>query len=421
MVQHHVVLVPGFFGFARFGELTYFNGVRAALERSFAELGLGVSVIEVETLPTASIRWRAARVLETLVRVTEAQEGPVHLIGHSTGGLDARLALAPTASLPTAAKLRDYERVKTLVTVCCPHFGTPVATYFTRPWGRFQLRAAARYLIFMLERGRLPLSLLLRVGRLVIRARDPFKKRVGTFDELYAKLLDDLSDERRTELVHFLRAISSEDALLFQLTPAGCDLLNACTAEPRLRYGSVIARANPPTFGTWVRASWDLYAQIMYPLFALLHRICRRGERKFIPEPAAPQREKLLALAARPPSETDSDGVVPTHSQLWGSLVHVAESDHLDVVGQYGFRDGVSWAGDWLPSYSGFDRDRFDALWRDVARFIAGGSAAPEATHERMADAERTGFDPGDGAARRDSPDREVSADLRPDFRPGAK
>jgi hypothetical protein len=181
---------------------------------------------------------------------------------------------------------------------------------------------------------------------------------------------------------------------LFQLTPAGCDLLNACTAEPQLRYGSVIARAHPPTFGTWIRASWDLYAQIMYPLYALFHRICRRGERKFIPEPAAPQREKLLALVAVPPVDSDSDGVVPTDSQLWGSLVHVADADHLDVVGQYGFRDGVSWAGDWLPSYSGFSRERFDALWNDVARFIAGGSGNPQATQERAADALRTAAEP---------------------------
>jgi pimeloyl-ACP methyl ester carboxylesterase len=395
MQQHHVILVPGFFGFGRFGELTYFNGVRAALEQSFARLGLAVSVIEVETLPTASIRWRAARVLETLVRVTAAHAGPVHLIGHSTGGLDARLAIAPTASLPTEAKLLDYGRVQTLVTVCCPHFGTPLATYFTRPWGRFQLRVAARYLIFMLQRGRLPLALFLRVGRWLVRARDPFKKRLGTFDELYAKLLNDLSDERRLELVQFLRAVSTDDALLFQLTPAGCDLLNACTAEPNVRYGSVVARARPPSFGTWIRASWDLYAQIMYPLYALFHRICRRGERQLIPQPAAPQREKLMTLTGQLPASTDSDGVVPTDSQIWGSLVHVAEGDHLDVVGQYGFRDGLSWAGDWLPSYSGFKREQFAALWADVAHFIASGSRTWEATNERQADTHRTSQDAG--------------------------
>jgi hypothetical protein len=133
----------------------------------------------------------------------------------------------------------------------------------------------------------------------------------------------------------------------------------------------------------------------MYPLYALFHRICRRGERRFIPEPVAPQREKLLALSSQAPSASDSDGVVPTDSQLWGSLIHVADGDHLDVVGQYGFRDGVSWAGDWLPSYSGFSRERFEALWDDVARFIAGGSGEPHATKERAADAQRTGFDAG--------------------------
>jgi hypothetical protein len=169
--------------------------------------------------------------------------------------------------------------------------------------------------------------------------------------------------------------------------------LNACTAEPQVRYGSVIARAHPPTFGSWIRASFDLYAQIMYPLYAFAHRICRRGGRNFIPAPAAPQRERILALGGRQPSAADSDGVVPTDSQLWGSLIHVADADHLDVVGQFGFREGLSWAGDWLPSQSGFSRPEFDALWHDVAHFIAGGSTTPSATEERAADAQRTGVD----------------------------
>ena len=53
---HQIVLVPGFFGFGHLGELAYFNGVGAALERAFRARGVPVAITEVTTLPTASIR-----------------------------------------------------------------------------------------------------------------------------------------------------------------------------------------------------------------------------------------------------------------------------------------------------------------------------------------------------------------------------
>src|SRR4051812_19399407 len=109
MSRHHVVLVPGFFGFGSLGEISYFAGVREALERAFARLALDVDVVEVPTLPTASIRHRAARVQETLARIARSEPGPLHIVGHSTGGLDARLAIAPTASLPATEKFRHHE------------------------------------------------------------------------------------------------------------------------------------------------------------------------------------------------------------------------------------------------------------------------------------------------------------------------
>src|SRR6185436_14272306 len=115
MSRQHVVLVPGFFGFGSLGELAYFVGVREALGRAFERLSLDVNVVEVPTLPTASIRHRAARVQETLS--AEAEAGPIHIVGHSTGGLDARLAIAPTSSLPTARKFREHARLRTLVTL----------------------------------------------------------------------------------------------------------------------------------------------------------------------------------------------------------------------------------------------------------------------------------------------------------------
>jgi triacylglycerol lipase len=371
MPNHHVILVPGFFGFGKFGELTYFNGVREALEASFAEKKLDVTISEVATLPTASIRHRAALVLEALAAVADQGDGPIHIVGHSTGGLDARLAIAPTASLPTNVRFTAYDRIRTVVTVCCPHFGTPVATFFSSAMGKPLLRMVARYSIWVLRRGRAPLVFMLRLGYFIVRLRDPFRKRRGTFDELYEKLLNDFSEERRLELIRFLEGVSSDQWLMFQLTPAGCDLLNACTADPKVRYGSVVARARRPTWRSLLGSIRDLYTQIMHPVYAFLHRVAARGESLRIPAPVAAQRDKLLKSYGELPSPHDSDGMVPTHSQIWGELVHAASADHLDVVGQFGRTEPGGWSGDWIPSYSSFGPADFQALWGDIAAFIA--------------------------------------------------
>ena len=145
MPTHHVLLVPGFFGFGSLGELAYFAGIRPLLERCFERAGVGVSITEVATLPTASIRVRAAAVRDALALIVESSDGPIHIVGHSTGGLDARLAIAPTASLPARFEFSAYHRVRSLVTVCCSHFGSPVATFFSGWLGRWLLRVCLLY------------------------------------------------------------------------------------------------------------------------------------------------------------------------------------------------------------------------------------------------------------------------------------
>ena len=137
---HHVILIPGFFAFAGLGDLRYWSGVDVALQRAFEKFQLNVEIIEIETLPTASIRYRAARVLEAIARCCEKDDGPIHLIGHSTGGLDARLAVIPTAALPTSADIKACDRVASIVTIATPHHGTPLAGTFGSAMGQPILR-----------------------------------------------------------------------------------------------------------------------------------------------------------------------------------------------------------------------------------------------------------------------------------------
>src|SRR5439155_139941 len=140
---HHRYLVPGFFGFTNLGELRYFAHVLDFLRARARALGVRADIHVVRTHPTASLPQRAARVVETIAE-TMGRAGAVHVIGHSSGGLDARLAVAPGVSLPSDANVeRVARRVRTVITVATPHHGTPVglelfnATTRDRPGVRY--------------------------------------------------------------------------------------------------------------------------------------------------------------------------------------------------------------------------------------------------------------------------------------------
>ena len=396
MSRHHVLLVPGFFGFGSLGELTYFVGVREALERAFERLSLDVHVLEVPTLPTASIRHRAARVRETLVALAESEAGPIHIVGHSTGGLDARLAIAPTASLPTTSKFHDQGRLRTLVTLSTPHFGTPLASFFGSAAGSPLLRSVSWLLVSGLKHGHLPLRIGLRLGGWFTRADDALGFKPTLVDDVFREVIADFSPERRAELIAFIEGISKDQSLVFQLTPAGCDLLNAGTADPdSLRYGSVVCRGRRPHLTDLLSLTRDPYTRSMHVLYALLHRVAGFTPSERLPEPVPEQRRVLEQAYGSYPRPAWSDGIVPTLSQVWGEVIHATQADHLDVVGHYGSSRAGARTSDWLPSNSGFDDDAFDRLWSAVAGFIAEEARQQDVPlHRRNVGVERTEVEP---------------------------
>jgi triacylglycerol lipase len=391
-MDHHVVLVPGFFGFGSLGALTYFSGVKEALGRAFKRLGLEVDVVEVPTLPTASLRHRAARVHETLTEVAHKGSGPIHIVGHSTGGLDARLAIAPTASLPTPNKFHHHERLRTLATISTPHFGTPLASFFGSAAGYPLLRLLAALFIVVLRHGHLPLRLGLRLGSLLVRMDDRLGFKETVADQFFRDVIADFSPARRAELIAFIEGISRDQSLIFQLTPAGCDLLNASTADPdSLRYGSVVCRARPPSLANVVAFKHNPYAQSMHALYALVHHVAGLAEKNQFPDPVPEQHAILCRAFGQYPEHCWSDGIVPTLSQIWGEVIHATHADHLDVIGHYGALRPGQPTTDWLPSRSHFDDVAFDALWTDVARFITEEARQADAPrHRRNVGVERT-------------------------------
>lgn len=380
-MQHHVILVPGFFGFSSLGNLSYFVGVKEQLTHRFAEHGLDVSLTEVLTSPTASIRSRAARVREAMTRVADETEGPLHVIGHSTGGLDARVAISPAASLPTDVKFDCFERLASVVTLSTPHYGTPLASFFGGAMGKPLLRLLAVASSTLLTHGKLPIKAAVKLGHILTRADDYLGLDKTLLDQVYAELLSDFSEERRQQLVEYVSSVSSDQSLIFQLTPAGCDLLNATSADPeKVRYGCVVARAARPELRHSVRLGHDVYAQWLGVLFRALYKLSSRTRPSERPQLGSEQEKRLVELFGELPDPAENDGIVPTLSQVWGEVIDGVQGDHLDLVGHYGPLDPRSPRADWFPSGSGFDAEGFERVWNGVADFIT-----DEAVHRRAA------------------------------------
>ncbi|MCO4764392.1 MAG: triacylglycerol lipase [Myxococcales bacterium] len=370
--QPHIFLIPGFFGFTSIGELRYFRHVESFLEQEMAARGVRARVVTVPTLPTAGLRQRTTRLLNTIVNQA-GEEEPIYLVGHSTGGLDARLLASPGVDLDTNwAPESVAKRIRAIVTVSTPHHGTPVAGFFTSIIGQKLLSLLSSLTLYTLRFGQLPLSMMLRIGAFATRIDDAVGLDRSLLDELYASLLGDLSEERRIALESMVKEVSTDQRLMPQLAPEALDLFNASTGNrPGVGYGSVITRANPPGVRSAIRAGLDPYAQVSHSLFSFVWLIASRTPTTRIPQLSFAHREALERGFGALPTWRDSDGVVPTLSQPWGQVLHTAYGDHLDTVGHFDDPNHDPPHDDWLAAGTGFRRPDFEALWRAIATFLA--------------------------------------------------
>ncbi|KAG5973762.1 hypothetical protein E4U55_000305 [Claviceps digitariae] len=128
--RYPIVLAHGLLGFSELSlpalpTIHYWHGIREALTAQ------GARVITTRVPPSSSIRDRAAKLAEG---IASQHDGPVNIIAHSMGGLDARYMISRLAA-PTAAQPGKTEpgmqnvRVASLTTVSTPHRGSPFADY----------------------------------------------------------------------------------------------------------------------------------------------------------------------------------------------------------------------------------------------------------------------------------------------------
>jgi len=364
-----IYLIPGFFGFSRAGTLTYFQGVAEVLQESLERCGVEAEIVECQTQPTASIRRRAERLVDIVHGSGGLDADELHFVGHSTGGLDARLLTTPGVRLrPDRRELKILERTRSVITIATPHFGTPLAGFFMTVLGRQVLELLA--VLATSWGGRAGLAAAAQLISLVARMDDLIGRRETFLDFLARSLLSRVTREAEGPLWEYLREIASDQGAIVQLMPEAMHLFNAAVVDAhQIHYGSVVTVAPPPPIAYRLDSLFPLARAGLTGAFALLHTLAAREHRHYrYPHPGEEDMKPYLDALDFEIDGRSNDGIVPTLSQIYGQVIDLVVSDHLDVVGQF-HRDADPHA-DWLPSGSRFDERRFRRVWRGVANEI---------------------------------------------------
>lgn len=366
-----VYLIPGFFGFAHFGELKYFHHVEEVLTHELGGLGRRYQVIRVDTLAAGTLARRTARLRELLMHTAAGDNDPIHLVGHSTGALDARRILDPERARDVDDDM--LKRVKSVVSIAGAHRGTPLASAFRGAFGKDLLRMLGMLTVQTLRLG--PLS----VGTAVTAASAlaVFDRLVGAkkdlIDQINEAILRDFSDEKRATLEAFFNELAIDQGLLDELSPEFARHFDQQTHDREgVAYGCVVTAAAPPTAQTALSLGLSPYAQGSHAVFHTLWNLTSRYvAENGLPDGAVDHHQQLTRVYGHIPSTRDNDGVVPTLSQFHGTLIDAVRADHHDVIGHFEEPHHDPPHVDWLISRSGFRRPQFEKLWRDVAHFIA--------------------------------------------------
>ena len=337
---HRLYLTPGMFGFGKLATYDYFAHVERALKRRFDDAGKKLESFVVDVAPTASIRRRAVRLAELVAATSGNDGGPIHVLGHSTGGLDARLVACPSARLPTTKeKLEWLPRLASVTTMSTPHYGTPLASFFATVSGQRMLYAVSALTFIGLSLGAPPLAaasaLVVAVGRIDRALGVELRVIDRTTDALLKALEPATSDTVRA----YLDAIQRDQGAVIQLTPEAMDLFQAGVEDrPGTLYQCTCAMAPPPSPGKLAKNFMSPWRALSSTLFTTLYSITSRYDERY-PCAAADAGEEMEAALekafGRAPGARANDGVVPTRSQLWGKIAWAGYADHLDVLGHY--------------------------------------------------------------------------------------
>jgi hypothetical protein len=386
-----VLLIPGFFGFNAFGpdkapRLEYFAGVREVLGPVLPQ---NYVVLVHEPPPTGSLGSRVASLHDVVRDLRNGKQLPhaekavtaerVHLVGHSTGGVDARLLANPRfhwSGGPLGDERKDViEAIGKIVSVSAPFRGTPLVSHARLVRDAVLAGAQALTLLGISRNGALD-SLVFQIlhagSRSVTSAplTGAAPLRVLAQAARQAAKRDGASD-RDADLVaeqvqQFLRSIEDDRALFDDLSVENMKSINKEIdgGDDLTRIHSYVTVSPKPPL---VDLGSDVIGRIVY---RMLYGYTARDPLAVAQPKGEPlgSAEKIRDALA---DKVSCDGVVPTRSQtLDGKAERVVLADHLDVVGSFSGGTGA----DVMRSHSNFDAQEFRELWLGIAAIVSGRS-----------------------------------------------
>lgn len=377
--NHLLVLIPGFLGFNRLGDFSYFAdrvGQTLANELRGADPGRRVHVVAVDTVPAGPLQARQEHLVRQLqyLRMNKPQS-QLHLVGHSTGGLDAEL-LVRTPWLGGKPPDRELqEAVRSVCAIAAPLAGTSLATSSLAQLlaidspadlvraplalltvrGPAALASAALGVLGLLPSDRTLAPLV--SGLLHSLLHNPGVGSSYVLSLLLSRsLIDDLAPERTDTLMRN----SQEDPTLTRLHRAWF-LTTARTDDPRPRSARWLFRQLYATTRGEARPSAALKALAAAISQARLPVV---GQPPLPPLQVGSNDGVVNTLRQVPPCQDAAD----IERQL-KRIAAIAIADHIDVIGYFP-HDHRHDAG-FLSSGSNFSEAAFGELYQHVAQHVA--------------------------------------------------
>ena len=407
-----IVLIPGFFGYGTFGAdperplLEYFGGVRAELELAGLTEDRSYFIVVHEPPPTGSLDERVASLHDLVGKLLRGDELPhdakpkttppavaapfraerIHLVGHSTGGVDARLFANKKYTWSGGPRGRErldpIDKIAAIVTLSAPFYGTPITTHIQ---GDANLLLQAVQVLTMLgvfKNGHVDVigiegiksllegipgvltnlhlhSIWAGLAALLTRRVDP-----GTRASPPAILNDapGVDGFVAQQIGAFFQSIEDDRQLLGDLTVAHLEdlmaRLDGGDSRPIASY--VTVSPAPPRLDLGADPIGRIVYHVAYE--ATAHDPSPRRI------PMGPTLGDEAALSKLLADGVACDGVVPARSQtIAGEAAAIVLGDHLDVVGSFQGGRGANI----MRSGADFETDRFRTLWQDVARRLA--------------------------------------------------
>jgi hypothetical protein len=324
-MRHAVALVPGFLGFDHVGAWTYWAdrflaGLRAHLE---AHRAGPIAVVPVPAPPLGSLAERQRALRRSLKALDDTSlDGPYrwHLVGHSTGGVDAAmlartdaLAEGSDGSVFSTQELLPRFDLASITTIATPHYGTclalaPIAELRRGHYTSEGVLEAAQAVVGVVARGDGQLSTRVKFG---------------------------LGSALEGSTLQFLYDLLANDRLARDLRPSVCTALAmAPNRRADVPIFCVATMTPPPTPALPDRLFRDLWT------FTQIEALEAQPRPPIVAWDSMPAIASRGQVVPRTVGPRDSDGVVSTDRQVDchgpnASFAGLVLGDHGDVLGLY--------------------------------------------------------------------------------------